>query len=109
MKAKFIAIALSLSVTTLSAYAALPKEASIKKKPPIVLHKIDLNTADISMLTGSIKGIGKKRAEAIIAYRKSHHGFKSLEELAEVKGLGQRFMAVNRDKLNQVFTLSKIE
>lgn len=61
------------------------------------------------MLTGSIKGIGKKRAEAIIAYRKSHHGFKSLEELAEVKGLGQRFMAVNRDKLNQVFTLSKIE
>ncbi|CAM2796970.1 competence protein ComEA [Legionella steigerwaltii] len=109
MKAKFIAVVLSLSVTTLSAHAVIPKESSVKKKPPIVIHKIDLNTADSSMLTGSVKGIGKKRAEAIIAYRKSHHGFKSLEELADVKGLGQRFVTANRDKLNQVFVVNKIE
>ncbi|HHT0593780.1 TPA: ComEA family DNA-binding protein [Legionella anisa] len=109
MKAKFIAAVLSLSVVTLSAHAALAKESSIKIKPPVVIHKIDLNTADLSMLTGSVKGIGKKRAEAIIAYRKSHHGFKSLEELAEVKGLGQHFVTANRDKLNQVFVVNKIE
>ncbi|HHF7367037.1 TPA: ComEA family DNA-binding protein [Legionella bozemanae] len=109
MKAKFIAVVLSLSVITLSAHAVNVKENSIKKKPPLVIHKIDLNTADLSMLTGSVKGIGKKRAEAIIAYRKSHHGFKSLEELAEVKGLGQHFVTANRDKLNQVFVVNKIE
>ncbi|KTD72856.1 ComEA family DNA-binding protein [Legionella tucsonensis] len=109
MKAKFIAVVLSLSVITLSAHAVNSKENSIKTKPPVVIHKIDLNTADLSMLTGSVKGIGKKRAEAIIAYRKSHHGFKSLEELAEVKGLGQHFVTANRDKLNQVFVINKIE
>ena len=68
MKAKFIAAVLSLSVVTLSAHAVIPKESSVKKKPPVVIHKIDLNTADLSMITGSVKGIGKKRAEAIIAY-----------------------------------------
>ncbi|KTD40662.1 ComEA family DNA-binding protein [Legionella parisiensis] len=109
MKAKLIAVVLSLSVITLSAHAVNTKENSIKQKPPVVIHKIDLNTADLSMLTGSVKGIGKKRAEAIIAYRKSHHGFKSLEELAEVKGLGQHFVTANRDKLNQVFVVNKIE
>ncbi|MCE0724286.1 MULTISPECIES: ComEA family DNA-binding protein [Legionella] len=109
MKAKFIAAVLSLSVITLSAHAVIAKENSNLKKPPVVLHKIDLNTADLSMLTGSVKGIGKKRAEAIIAYRKSHHGFKSLEELAEVKGLGQHFVTANRDKLNQVFVVNRIE
>lgn len=109
MKAKIIAAVLSLSVSTLSAHAVNPQESSIKKKPPIVIHKIDINTADLSMLTGSVKGIGKKRAEAIIAYRKSHHGFKSLEELAEVKGLGQHFVTANRDKLDKVFVINKIE
>lgn len=109
MKAKFIAAVLSLSLFTLSAHAVISKENSVKKKPPLIIHKIDLNSADLSMLTGSVKGIGKKRAEAIIAYRKSHHGFKSLEELADVKGLGQHFVAANRDKLNQVFVINKME
>ncbi|PWY54836.1 competence protein ComEA [Legionella qingyii] len=109
MKAKFIATVLSFAVVTFSAHAVVPKETSVKNKPPVVIHKIDLNSADLSTLTGSVKGIGRKRAEAIIAYRKSHHGFKSLEELAEVKGLGQRFMTANRDKLNQVFVINKIE
>ena len=50
-----------------------------------VSHKIDLNKADAAALTGSVKGIGKKRAEAIVAYREGHHGFKAVQELAEVK------------------------
>ena len=108
MKAKFIAAVLSLFVITFSAHAVIPKP-SISREPPLVIHKIDLNKADLTTLTGSVKGIGKKRAEAIIAYRKSHHGFKSIEELTEVKGLGQRFMTANRDKLNEVFTVSKVE
>lgn len=111
MKAKFIATALSLSVVTLSAYAAISKNVPEKKHsaPPFVVHKIDLNTADLTTLTGSVKGIGKKRAEAIITYRKSHHGFKSLEELAEVKGLGEHFVSANQDKLKERFVINKIE
>lgn len=109
MKVKLIAIALSLFALVFSAQANNPKNSSLKKSPPLVHHKIDLNKADVSELTGSIKGIGKKRAEAIIAYRKSHNGFKSVQELGEVKGLGQHFMGTNKDKINEVFTINSHE
>ena len=107
MKAKYIAALLSLFVITLPAQA----DGGSKKHTPIpktvaVSTKIDLNKADLSILIGSIKGIGKKRAEALIAYRESHHGFKSLEELAEIKGFGQHFVETNKDKIKEVFVIN---
>ena len=105
MKARFIAMLLSIFVITLPVQAdTVPKKLQEQHAPSS--GKIDLNQADLSTLTGSFKGIGKKRAEAIIAYRESHKGFKSLEELAEVKGFGQRFMNTNRDKLKEVFIIN---
>lgn len=107
MKAKIIAVLLSLFVVTLPAHAdSGSKKQSPIKQTVVVNTKIDLNKADLSVLTGSFKGIGKKRAEAIIAYRESHSGFKSLEELAEIKGFGQRFVDTNRDKLKEVFVIN---
>lgn len=105
MKVKSIAVALSLFVATLPAHANVPPQLILAKQTASAAGKIDLNKVDLSSLTGSFKGIGKKRAEAIIAYRESHHGFKSIEELAEVKGLGQHFVSVNREKLNEVFVI----
>jgi len=107
MKAKFFAVLLSLFVVSLPVQA----QSSTKKLEPVkqtstVSNKIDLNKADVSTLTGSFKGIGKKRAEAIIAYREDHKGFKSLEELAEVKGFGQRFLDANKEKLKEVFVIN---
>lgn len=67
--------------------------------------KINLNTADVSVLSKSIKGIGIKRAEAIIKYRDTHEGFKSLDELAQVPGLGKNFVTNNAEKLAETFTL----
>lgn len=101
MKAKFIAVLLSFFVVSFPLHAEQPKPV---ESPPIE-HKIDLNTVDLTTLTGSFKGIGKKRAEAIIAYRESHQGFKSIEELAEVKGIGQHFIEVNRERLNNTYSV----
>jgi competence protein ComEA len=101
MKAKFIAMVLSFFIISVPIHA---DPAKISEPPPIN-HKVDLNKADLATLTGSFKGIGKKRAEAIIAYRESHQGFKSIEELAEVKGLGQHFVEANRDKLNEAYII----
>lgn len=36
-----------------------------------------------------IKGVGDKKAEAIIIYRKENGPFKSIDELTNVKGIGQ--------------------
>lgn len=102
MKAKFIAMLLSFCVISMPLHAESAKSA---ESPPKSTQKIDLNKADVSSLTGSFKGIGKKRAEAIIAYRDNHQGFKSIEEFAEVKGLGQHFVEANREKLNEVYVV----
>ena len=48
----------------------------------------------------SIKGVGEKRAEAIIAYREQNGSFKSVEELAEVRGVGQSIVEKNMDNLS---------
>lgn len=59
---------------------------------------ININTADKETLM-SIKGIGEKRAQAIIDYREEHGPFKSVDALAEIKGLGPAFIESNRENL----------
>ncbi len=53
--------------------------------------KVNLNTANVKQLS-SLKGIGVKKAEAIIAYRKQKGNFKSLNDLQGVKGIGAQFI-----------------
>ena len=49
--------------------------------------KVHLNAAGKQELM-SLNGIGEGRAEAIIAYRDSHGGFSSVEEIKKVDGIG---------------------
>ena len=37
-----------------------------------------------------IKGIGQKYAERIVEYREKNGGFKKIEDIMEVKGIGQK-------------------
>ncbi len=69
-------------------------------------NKINLNKADCDTLTQSFKGVGKKRAEAIIAYREANGGFKSLEDLALVKGIGKAFVQRNLQQLQETYTVN---
>ena len=48
---------------------------------------INLNVAGVGELT-TLKGIGKSKAEAIINYRKQNGGFKSINELLNISGIG---------------------
>lgn len=52
-----------------------------------VLAGVDINTASQADLE-SVKGLGPVKAKAIIEYRNKHGMFKSVEELANVKGIG---------------------
>ena len=61
---------------------------------------VNINTADKEALMTSIKGVGERRAEAIIAYREQNGSFKSVEELAEVRGVGQSIVEKNMDNLS---------
>ena len=50
---------------------------------------ININTATLEELQ-TIKGIGKKKAEAILQYRKEHGPFRTKEDLLQVKGIGKK-------------------
>ena len=50
---------------------------------------LNLNTATKEQLK-TINGIGDAFAERIIAYRDSHGGFQSVEELKNISGIGEK-------------------
>jgi competence protein ComEA len=60
--------------------------------------KIHLSSATAEQLDG-IDGIGPTLAERIVEYRDAHGGFRSVDELAEVEGIGEKRLATLRDAL----------
>ena len=60
---------------------------------------VDINTADAETISKNLKGIGIKKAEDIVAYRNKHGAFKSVNDLAKVKGIGIKTVESNMDKM----------
>lgn len=52
-------------------------------------QKVNLNTADAETLQ-QVKGIGPKRAEAIVQYRAKNGPFASIDDLTHIKGIGAK-------------------
>lgn len=61
--------------------------------------KVDLNKADASTLYRELVGIGKAKAQEIVAYRDMNGSFASVDELLEVKGIGKAILEKNRERL----------
>lgn len=61
---------------------------------------LNINTASKTDLVEMIKGVGDKKAEAIIAYRETNGEFKSVSELANVKGINTGILEANKDVLS---------
>ena len=51
---------------------------------------VNINRADATTLAGALRGIGMQKAEAIVAYRSEHGPFKSVDDLVNVKGIGEK-------------------
>ena len=62
-------------------------------------EKISLNQATKEELK-TLPSIGDKRADDIIAYRESHGGFKKIEDLKEVSGIGEKTYDKLKDKVS---------
>lgn len=60
--------------------------------------KVNLNTASINELT-ALKGIGEKKAQAIVDYREKQGKFTTVEQLADVSGIGPATLEANRDMI----------
>jgi competence protein ComEA len=65
--------------------------ASPQAQEPAAAQKVivNLNTATVDQLM-TLPGIGQKTAERILEYRTKSGGFKKIEELMNVKGIGEK-------------------
>ncbi|MFT6247244.1 MAG: competence protein ComEA [Cognaticolwellia sp.] len=62
------------------------------------VHVVDINLADIETLA-LLKGVGEKRAKAIVAYRESNGQFNSVDDLLNVKGVGEHTLQLNKGRI----------
>ena len=75
-----LALLFTLGLSAGSAFAAA-------KTPPA--GKVNLNTASAQQLT-DVPGIGEKLASRIVEYRQKNGSFKNVQELMNVKGVGEK-------------------
>ncbi|MGL5439176.1 MAG: helix-hairpin-helix domain-containing protein [Filifactoraceae bacterium] len=61
--------------------------------------KININTASQNQLN-ELKGIGDVLSTRIIEYREKHNGFKSIDELRQVEGIGDKKFNDIKDKVS---------
>ena len=60
---------------------------------------ININQADAATLA-SLDGVGESKAQAIVAYRETHGAFQNVEDLSNVKGIGEKTVAKNAARLS---------
>lgn len=57
---------------------------------------VNLNSASAAELAAKLHGIGERKAEAIVAHREANGPFSTIEQLLDVKGIGQATLDQNR-------------
>ena len=86
-----------LILSTAAVLFASPVWADKQETKPIkaattkqaMMHRLDINQASLEQLV-MLKGIGKKKASAIVQYRQKHGKFKKVDDLLNVKGIGEK-------------------
>jgi len=95
---------LGFSSSALSADSSIPVDSQKAQKPAhaqsaAVVSAVNINKADLQTLA-QLNGVGEKKAQAIIAYRESSGGFKTVDDLLNVKGIGEKILSKNRALLS---------
>lgn len=74
-------------------------EGAKPNKNFIIPLPVNINQASAEVLDLSLDGIGAKKAQAIVEYRVANGPFRSVEELAKVKGIGAGTLARNKGRI----------
>jgi competence protein ComEA len=82
---------------TSSIAVALQPDVQPSAVPEILI--VDINSASAEEIATKLVGVGLVKARAIIAYRDEFGPFRVLDQLTEVKGIGERTLELNRDRL----------
>jgi len=92
--------ALAMSVALLAGIPPGTSPAYAQEEaPPAAVAAININTADAAALASALKGVGNARAQEIVRYREAYGPFESVDELAEVNGIGKSTLDNNRARI----------
>ena len=67
--------------------------------PAQAVQTVNINEADARSMAKTLKGVGLRRAEAIVAWREKNGRFFSAEELSQVRGIGRSTVQKNADRI----------
>ena len=100
LKAVSIAFLVSLvcAVTSVSAETAITVDTNTASQAA-VSDSVNINTDNAETLALGLKGIGVKRAQAIVTYREANGPFIEASQLQEVKGIGAAIVQQNLDRI----------
>ncbi|MCK5897356.1 MAG: helix-hairpin-helix domain-containing protein [Cocleimonas sp.] len=84
MSFKSLILVVTLSLLSLSSFADV----------------VNLNKANAATLQYHLKGIGVKKAGRIVSYRVMHQGFKHLDEVMEIRGIGKKTFQTIKSNLS---------
>jgi competence protein ComEA len=63
------------------------------------VEQVNINQADAATIADVLQGVGQSKARAIVEYREQYGPFESLDELVEVKGIGEATLNLNRERI----------
>ena len=60
---------------------------------------VNINSDSAEVLSAGLQGVGLAKAYRIVEYRQAFGPFESIDELAEVKGIGEKIIEDNRSQI----------
>ncbi len=89
-------------LSILGLFAGAPNVSAASKQDKAAVEKhlpVSINKANAKELAEKLNGVGQKKAQAIVEWRKENGKFKSIDQLAEVKGIGTKTIDKNRSNI----------
>ena len=90
---------LIVSLLILGSLFASPHLAARDDGPELGVMQVNINTAGVERLAEVLSGVGLSKAQEIVNHRETYGKFHIANDLIEVKGIGERIVLANEDRI----------
>ncbi|WP_001159855.1 ComEA family DNA-binding protein [Vibrio sp. RC586] len=98
-KTKVMTLLLSICLPSVPLLANAEETTLVTQVEEGIVITVNINTASAEELATLLKGIGLKKAQAIVDYREANGPFVSVEDLTNVKGIGEATVRNNAARI----------